>query len=161
MLFLFSLFDLQCHIHTLDQEVTLLLADYFFHGTHSSSLVLVDIFDITTLPSLLHPTTISSSPFITALQTFTASFTPTVIGCIDQIPSPLSLSLLSSLSFSSIQPEAEEVHLAVPVVDIENEIEIDLINSSSDSYIQSEDESSELNELPKQSLYESMLFPLE
>ena len=81
----------------------------------------------------------SSSSYITAIQSLISSTATTVIGCIDLIPSPVSLFLLSTLSLtSSSMREEESSPLPVPVVDVENDIEINLISSSSDSYVQSD-----------------------
>lgn len=103
----------------------------------SSSFLFID-FDTTVLPSLLNNTP-SSSSYITAIQSFISSTATTVIGCIDLIPSPVSLFLLSTLSLiSSSMKEEESSPLPVPIVDVENDIEINLISSSSDSYVQSD-----------------------
>lgn len=104
--------------------------------SHSCSLI--DFFDTTVLPSLMNNTP-SSSSYITAIQSLISSTATTVIGCIDLIPSPVSLFLLSTLSLTSSSVREEESSpLPVPVVDVENDIEINLISSSSDSYVQSD-----------------------
>ena len=57
------------------------------------------------------------------------------------VPTPLSLSLLTALASktTTISPEPRE-YFNVPVVEVENDIEINLISSSSDSYVQSDEE---------------------
>ena len=115
------------------------------------SILSIDFFDTTVLPSLLHPSIQSSSPYISSLQALSSSLPLTIIGCIDSQPSSLSLALLSSLSSSSSssQPSSPSHHTptrTIPTLAVENDIPINLISSSSDSYVQSDGSSSD--ELP-------------
>lgn len=121
------------------------------------SILSIDFFDTTVLPSLLHPSIQSSSPYISSLQALSSSLPLTIIGCIDSQPSSLSLALLSSLSSSSSpsQPSSPSHHTptrTIPTLAVENDIPINLISSSSDSYVQSDGSSSD--ELPA-TVYES------
>ena len=123
------------------------------------SILSIDFFDTTVLPSLLHPSIQSSSPYISSLQALSSSLPLTIIGCIDSQPSSLSLALLSSLSSSSSssssQPSSPSYHTptrTIPTLAVENDIPINLISSSSDSYVQSDGSSSD--ELPA-TVYES------
>ena len=122
------------------------------------SILSIDFFDTTVLPSLLHPSIQSSSPYISSLQSLSSSLPLTIIGCIDSQPSSLSLALLSSLSSSSSsssQPSSPSHHTptrTIPTLAVENDIPINLISSSSDSYVQSDESSSD--EIPT-TVYES------